>query len=252
MLLVLGPDRLLYRGPPVDGAPHRHHALQLAVALGAPMTVEAEDRVQTAEGFVVAADTVHRLIGGAPEIALLYLEAESASAHALQSALPQAAHAFDVSDVLRGALVDLDDQADDATLHERFDTCCARWLAAIGVTEATPRTMDPRIADTLAILDAHPESPHAAATLAARVHLSPDRLMHLFAEHTGTSLRSYALWAKLRRVLREALSGANLTTAAHAAGFADSAHLSHSFKAMFGLPPRFLFERRSELLVRFR
>ena len=76
--------------------------------------------------------------------------------------------------------------------------------------------------------------------------------MHLFAQHTGTSLRSYALWAKLRRALREALSGASLTTAAHAAGFADSAHLSHSFKAMFGLPPRFLFERRSELVVRFR
>jgi AraC-like DNA-binding protein len=35
----------------------------------------------------------------------------------------------------------------------------------------------------------------------------------------------------------EMRSGASLTTAAHAAGFTDSSHLSNTFRRMFGLSP---------------
>lgn len=245
MLLILGPDRLFYRGPPVDGARHRHHALQLALSLGAPLMLEAEAQAQESMGFVIAADTSHRLAGGAAEIALLYLEPETAAGQQLQQRLPQPAWAYQPSAGLQQAARDAEAQ---------FEALCTLWLAELGVAdpESAPAVLDSRIADTLAHLAATPGQARSAATLAARVQLSPDRLMHLFAETTGTSLRSYALWAKLKTALRSALAGASLTEAAHAAGFADSAHLTHSFKAMFGLPPRFLFERREGLTVRFR
>lgn len=249
MLLILGPDRLFYRGPPVDGAHHRHHALQLALSLGAPLTLEAEAQAQAqaqeSMGFVIAADTNHRLAGGAAEIALLYLEPESAAGQQLQQRLPQPAWAYQPSAGLQQAARDADAQ---------FEALRTLWLAELGVAsaETAPAAIDSRIADTLAHLAATTGQASSAATLAARVQLSPDRLMHLFAETTGTSLRSYALWAKLKTALRIALAGASLTEAAHAAGFADSAHLTHSFKAMFGLPPRFLFERREGLTVSFR
>ena len=38
------------------------------------------------------------------------------------------------------------------------------------------------------------------------------------------------------------MRGANLTEAAHLAGFADSAHLSRTFRAMFGVAPSLLFK----------
>lgn len=243
MLLLLGPDRLLYRGPPVDGEPHRHHALQLAMSLGAPLTLEAQGDVQQAQGFIIAADTAHQLRGGAPEIALLYLEPESAAAAALSAGLSTSAQAWQPTQALLAAA------ADDAAI----DTLDARWLAELGLAaQSQPPALDARVAATLAHLADRPGEPHSAARLAARVQLSPDRLMHLFAQATGTSLRSYALWAKLKTAVRCALAGATLTEAAHAAGFADSAHFSHSFKAMFGLAPRFLFEHRERLTVRFR
>lgn len=247
MLLIFGPDRLLYRGPPVDGAPHRHHALQLAVSLAAPLHLTTQDGDQEAEGFVIDADTTHQLGGGAPELALLYLEAESRDGQRLSRALHKRVLAHAPPPSLRTALACVDVEC--AT----FDALCHDWLQAAGAADAAAcEPMDSRIADTLAYLANHTDRPQSAAALAARVHLSADRLMHLFAASTGTSLRSYALWLRLKVALRTALSGATLTTAAHAAGFSDSAHLSHSFKAMFGLPPSFLFERRNELVVRFR
>ena len=39
------------------------------------------------------------------------------------------------------------------------------------------------------------------------------------------------------------MRGSSLTEAAHEAGFADSAHLSRTFRATFGIAPSFLFER---------
>ena len=251
MLLILGPDRLLYRGPPVDGAMHRHHAVQLAISLGEPLLLESEGSRQQASGFVVAADTVHRLSGGAPELALLYLEPESAAGTSLRANLPTPLHAHAPTPALQQQLRKLDGSAAEASLALAFNSLCADWLDALGsVSPHPPSRMDARIADTLAHLAATPGIHQSATTLARRVSLSADRLMHLFAATTGLPLRRYGVWLKLKLALRAALAGATLTEAAHAAGFSDSAHLSHSFKAMFGLPPRFLFESRGALTVR--
>ncbi len=44
-------------------------------------------------------------------------------------------------------------------------------------------------------------------------------------------------WLRLQLALNAIQSGASLTAAAHAAGFADSAHLTRSCRAMFGITP---------------
>lgn len=85
--------------------------------------------------------------------------------------------------------------------------------------------------------------------LARRVHLSSSRLAHLFRQQTGIAIRRYVFWARLRRAVQYALDGANLTETAHAVGFSDSAHLSNSFRQMFGLAPSLLFDRRIDLDV---
>ncbi|MDP3230261.1 MAG: helix-turn-helix transcriptional regulator [Acidovorax sp.] len=72
----------------------------------------------------------------------------------------------------------------------------------------------------------------------ARVaNLSPGRFRHLFVEETGMPLRTYVLWRRLLHVWTLLMQGETLSTAAHAAGFADSAHLSRTAQTMFGLAP---------------
>jgi AraC-like DNA-binding protein len=68
------------------------------------------------------------------------------------------------------------------------------------------------------------------------VGLSPSRASHLFVEETGLPFRTYVLWLRVVRAVEAHTRGASLTEAAQDAGFADSAHLSRTFKRMFGLP----------------
>lgn len=249
-LLILGADRLLYRGPPVDGSAHRHHAIQLAVGLGEPLRLRAPAQAERiADAVVIDADAPHQLLGGAPQLALLYLEPESRTASALRAArdlMTQPLQTHSVSAALREQLRAFQPEQD-------FPALCTAWLAELGLpAEVDPATLDTRVEQVITQLRGHLAQRHSAAALGRQVALSPHRLMHLFRAATGLPLRRYALWLRLRAAVAAALQGVTLTEAAHCAGFSDSAHFSRSFRAHFGLPPRFLFEHRDRLVVRFR
>jgi AraC-like DNA-binding protein len=73
--------------------------------------------------------------------------------------------------------------------------------------------------------------------VAAEVGLSPGRLRHLFTAQLGLPFTACVRWARLHAAMQVVRAGGTLTQAAHAAGFADSAHLTRVFHAMFGLAP---------------
>ncbi len=73
--------------------------------------------------------------------------------------------------------------------------------------------------------------------LAATVGLSASRLGHLFTVQLGLPYRAYVLWARVQKVVDTLRSGATLTSAAHAAGFTDSAHMNRVCRQFFGLNP---------------
>jgi AraC family transcriptional regulator len=83
----------------------------------------------------------------------------------------------------------------------------------------------------------HLGEPITLEQVAAVAFLSPSRFRHLFAEQTGMGLREYVLWRRFVRVWELRMQGLSLSAAAHAAGFADSAHLSRTSRSMFGIPP---------------
>ena len=74
-------------------------------------------------------------------------------------------------------------------------------------------------------------------TLARDARLSPSRLAHLFRVRAGLTPQQLRLWYRMHAVGKEVARGRLLTAAAHTAGFVDSAHLSRSFRKLFGLPP---------------
>ena len=60
---------------------------------------------------------------------------------------------------------------------------------------------------------------------------------------------SNRLWLRLRRAVELLASAGSLTEAAHDAGFSDSAHLSRTFRKMFGVKPSLLLAARSFIHV---
>jgi AraC-like DNA-binding protein len=97
------------------------------------------------------------------------------------------------------------------------------------------RRVDARLLCALEALDVERLS---VAEVARRVDLSESRLTHLMTDSLGAPPRAWGQWFKLRRAMGETLfKAANLTEAAHRAGFTDSAHLTRTCKQLMGVRP---------------
>jgi AraC family transcriptional regulator len=103
-----------------------------------------------------------------------------------------------------------------------------------GITGDAP---DLRVRKMMAAAAERLDGPISLSDLAGTGGLSASRLSHLFVAQTGLQFRTYILWLRLIRALESIVAGSPLTSAAHEAGFADSAHLSRTFKRMFGTVP---------------
>lgn len=81
--------------------------------------------------------------------------------------------------------------------------------------------------------------------------LSESRLMHLFKEEVGIPMRKYVQWLRIKTCVFALSKGNSLTVAAHEAGFADQAHMSRTFREMFGLKPSLFLKNSSSVQVIF-
>jgi AraC family transcriptional regulator len=95
----------------------------------------------------------------------------------------------------------------------------------------------PALAKAIETIRANPLGEHTHITLAQNVSLSPSRFAHVFSEQMGIPIRNYLLWQRLLLALSQLRQGSSVTTAAYASGFSDCAHLSRSFRRVFGATP---------------
>lgn len=240
--LYLWPQRVLYLGPSPDNELHRHHAAQICVSLEGTLRIESDSATVESSAVAVAPDYPHRIDAGDARILAIYLEPESDE---YASFVPSFLSG-DSSEQLRAF-----EPAPD-NLKSLQGLCLANndpqhaWnicASALGLGScSTPRrSRDARVEQVIAMIQAKPNDTHSVDRLANAVHISPSRLSHLFRENVGVSIRRYIVWSRIRQVVQLAINGATLTVAAHSAGFADAAHMSNSFRQMFGFAPSALF-----------
>ncbi len=214
---------------------HEHHAFQLTFALDGAIRFHLGDRILPGPYTIIAPDVPHALEAQG-FLALLFIEPESRPGRTLSKLLggmPAAQlEAGQVQDAPQLIARAFDNPADPvAALREVGLTICNRIAGHERATEP-----DRRVRQMLRWARENLETPLAISAAAKSVGLSPGRASHLFVEETGLPFRTYVLWLRLVRAV-DAYSGSqSLTHAAHAAGFADSAHLSRTFRRMFGLP----------------
>nr|WP_316639960.1 AraC family transcriptional regulator [uncultured Roseateles sp.] len=218
---------------------HDHHALQIALALdGVCRFRDREDGGwSTFTGALVRSHCQHQFEIDDTVVAHLFVEPETTAGRALSrrfadqgiSPLPEAEH-----DAMAALLLG----AHRRGAHADEMVATARdALALLTGAPSADAPVDPRIAKTLGYIRAHLHGPITLAEAAAAAALSPGRFRHLFVQETGSAFRAYLLWLRLNTAIQCAMAGQSWTSAAHEAGFADSAHLTRTFKRMFGINP---------------
>jgi len=244
--LYLWPHRIMYLGLSPENDLHRHHAAQLCVSLDAPLKISQSEAGEAFEvsGVFIPPDHPHRIEAGDSRILALYLEPESDEYQPLLQPLRTgAADALVALPVSAAGLTNLRSLlAAGGNANLAWSTC--QTALGLGSSATASVDRDPRIEQIISIIRGEPGRSHAVESLAAAIHLSPSRLVHLFREQVGIPIRRFTVWSRLRQVIHLSGDGATLTEAAHAAGFSDAAHMSNTFRHMFGFAPSVLFTAR--------
>lgn len=219
---------------------HSHHAVQVALALEGSFRFRSPDGDWLdCGGAVIASDHSHAFDGRrAPLLAHLFVEPHSLPGRVLlqRFSAPQGIC------LLEGTLLDAATTS-LSTCHRAGQEPASLVATAREVIRMlvdgvdAPRPADPRILLALDYLGRNLSERVTLNQVAAAVHLSPSRFRHLFVREVGLAFRPYVLWLRLNRAVEAFAAGESLTTAAYRAGFADSAHLSRTFRRMYGMAP---------------
>lgn len=217
--------------------PHAHHAIQVVLALeGEIAACGADGRWRAGRGVIIGPDAEHSYDSQGAWGAMLFVDPESTEGIWLRSALrddltwiPGQRVAACTVELTRFCERPLESLEIGALIRH-----CVQSLSA-GVPPA--RRLDPRVTEVLRKIQHSDDLRMSLESAAAAAFLSPSRFAHLFKQQVGLPFRRYLLWRKVTRAMLMIGREGTATTAAHAADFADAAHLTRTFCQMFGIPP---------------
>lgn len=219
---------------------HAHYAIQIAFCDQAGIRFRSSDRDPwvSYDGVVIASRQPHTMdaTSGAYN-AVLFIEPETREGRALSERFGRNG----IAPAPDGLLAELRPRLFAA--WQELGSVSAIVSAAHDVVRALTGGMeslvvsDERILRATAYIRSHLDSALTLEEVAEVACLSPSRFRHLFVEQTGMALRPYILWRRFLHVWELLSQGMSVSAAAHAAGFADAAHLSRTSRRAFGFPP---------------
>jgi AraC-like DNA-binding protein len=170
-------------------------------------------------------------------VAHIFVEPETIEGRALSERLTEG-DIMSLPERERGSMAGLLLDAYDRRLGYSEMVSVARAALAILTSGLVSRTsVDTRIVRAIEHMKVNMRDSISLAAVASAVALSPSRFRHLFVRETGTAFRAYLLWLRLNLAIEASMAGKTWTAAAQDAGFSDSAHLTRTFKRMFGIAP---------------
>lgn len=217
--------------------PHSHHAIQIVIVVEGTVGIRGRrGDWRMGSGVAVRADVEHAYNANGAVGAMLFIDPESLEGAWLRSSLRDEITLVPSSRLVScaGELRRFLEQPLESLEIAALIKYCVQALS----TGAPPsRRPDERVTRVLAAIREADDLRMSIEDAAAMVFLSPSRFAHLFKQQVGLPFRRYMLWRKLARAVLLIGRERTIAAAAHAADFADAAHLTRTFYQMFGLPP---------------
>lgn len=226
------------RGGGAPISPHAHYAIQLAIGAPTGLRVQFGRRGewQSCAAALVPSRATHSIdVNDCEWSAVLFIEPETPEGKALCTRLQGQLELLDANFVAAAT----QRLAMAWRIEKSYDAVKAACLELVHNISGTTlrKPSDPRVLAAVAYIGQRVGQTVLLSEVAEAANLSAGRFRHLFVEETGMPLRTYVLWRRLLHVWMLLMQGQTLSSAAHAAGFADSAHLSRTARSMFGLAP---------------
>jgi AraC-like DNA-binding protein len=241
--LFLTKGAALFVGAIADTEPHRHHAIQIVFGFDEAFEIQLGERKLCSRCIAIGSDVTHQFLGREKPFLFLYAEPESDFGALLQENLTAGYDLLDergefVESVRRGLFA-------KGLSVNTMKNCL---LKALKIAGGTP-VRDARLTQVLSLIEEKPDRKISVPILADAAGLSESRLQHLFKEQIGISMKRYMLWKRMIDGINFAMTGSDLTTAAYEAGFSDAAHMSRTFKEMFGINLSKIFDSSRSIQV---
>jgi AraC-like DNA-binding protein len=219
-------------------APHAHHAIQISLALGGTVRLRCPRGNWTEHrAALIPSHLPHAFDATGSKVANVFCEPESDLGRGIR-----ARHSADAVSEIDAPLADQmremfrEEEIEDVDSTDLIDRSVAA-LRIVAGERPWHNATDPRVLRAIEMMRGRLDEPLRLEDLAEAVCLSPGRFRHLFVAETGLPFRRHLLWLRLQKALEVALEGKSWTAAAHAANFADQAHLTRTFRQMFGVAP---------------
>lgn len=250
-ILYLWNSRVMFATNNMQTDYHSHYAATLAISLDKYITIETELGKEEYRVALVGPNTYHRTVSPGVQMIALLIDPETYEFGSISKSISSGeVKRLDIRKFLHlieslkslyyGELNNLEATQLQLTL-----------LKTVYPFEELKISIDPRIQKIAKQIRLEVPSKILMKELGKDFSISEDRLIRLFKENLGIPLRRYLLWVRILRAVKEIKEGNNLTDAAHAAGFSDSAHFSRTFKENFGFMPSQFFGHLKTAEVRF-
>jgi AraC family transcriptional regulator len=221
---------------------HAHHAIQIVIALDGCIAICGKDAAwQESRGVVVRTDAEHSFDCNGALGVMIFVDPESSEGAWLSASIRHDitmvpdARLNAIVPALRAFAEHPDETHDLAALVRGCVEALRPGLAP------TPR-LDSRVTTVLNAIRESDDLRMSLDQAADIACLSPTRFGHLFRDQVGLPFSRYMLWRKLTRAMVAVASERTIAAAAHAADFADAAHLTRTFYQMVGMAPSALMQ----------
>lgn len=238
----------LFLGAAGSAEMHESPAIKICISLNDhfELRISEDNSWQKYTSAIIPAGTQHAIEGHRNKMAMFLLAPEGKLGQQLITVTNENNITVMSADILRSispllSMFDNSGQDDNAYAQA--------YIKIISLIGSDTVTIDPRVAQSIEWIRAGRENGFLVKDIAAEVDLSESRFSHLFTEHVRVPVRRYLLWLRLRDALHMLAGGGSLTETAHSAGFADSSHLTRTFKTSLGIAPSALV--RDSSLVSF-
>lgn len=236
--VLLWEEHGLFFGRAGNAAQHESPAIKVCISLEGSFGLQNNSKNYTSA--IIPAGEPHTIEGRGVKMAMLLLAPEGELGQLLGgegiTEIP--------GTILNKILPFLDSFSGPGITGDKGDAVYRSVVKKIA-GDGAAAALDPRVAQSIEWIRAGREQGIIVGEIAAGVDLSESRFSHLFTEHVRVPVRRYLLWLRLRDALHLLAGGGSLTETAHEAGFADSAHLTRTFRTSLGIAPSELVKESS-------